>query len=374
MKELDIQLFWLNNAMKLEQLFTSNGSPIKVIHPGMINFNQGPDFLHATIQIDDTIWFGSVEIHLKSSGWFLHRHDIDRNYKNVILHVVWEDDATSFDHCPMLVLNPFLKNGVNNHTLITKAADTTHQLPFTLPLNDLLEFGLKRMERKANEILVDLKLFQGNWQFITLRKLFYAFGIPLNGDVFRLMFDAIFPIFNTQSFYNEENIKCLIFGSAGMYKKMSKEEIVRFNYLWKHLLINPAQMNIVRFRTRPNNFPEKRIEQFVKFIFKFPAIFRTLIESRIDSSENFKMMRKELGEEHFNKIVINVFVPILIAYSKYNANIMLRKKALHWLTHVPAESNRITKQFAFENKSSMNALHSQGMLEYFSGLSFPIPN
>ena len=374
MKEIDIQLFWLNHAIQLEQQVASNNSSIKVIHPGMINFNQGPDFLHATIQIDDTIWFGSVEIHLKTSEWFLHRHNTDRNYKNVILHVVWEDDMYSFDHCPMLVLSNILKEGSIKYKFDDSDIERIHQVYNQLSLNELSEYGLQRIERKANEILVDLRLFQGNWQFITVRKLIYAFGIPLNGDVFQHMIDAMFPIFNKQHFFNEENIKCLFFGMSCMYTKMSKEDIIRYDHLKNDLLIKSVKINFIRFRTRPNNFPEKRIEQFVKFIIKFPFIFRALIESGIEYSDFFTLMREELGRDQFNKFVINVFVPILVAYSTYSGNILIRKRALHWLSHLPAESNRITKQFTFVNKPSLNALHTQGMLEYISGLSVATPN
>lgn len=155
---------------------------------------------------------------------------------------------------------------------------------------------------------------------------------------------------------------------------MSKEDIIRYDQLKNDLLLKPVQINFIRFRTRPNNFPEKRIEEFVKFIFKFPFIFRALIESGIEYSDFFTLMRDELGRDQFNKFVINVFVPILIAYSTYSGNILIRKRALLWLSHLPAETNRITKQFTFVNKPSLNALHTQGMLEYISGLSFPIPN
>lgn len=374
MKEEDIQIFWLNNATQLGQLFTSSGAAIKIIHPGIINLNQGPDFLHATIQIDETLWIGSVEIHMKTSGWFLHRHDIDRNYNNVILHVVWEDDLFSFDHCPVLVLSSFLEDAIYNYKINAKAPKEIIQMQHAIPMDDLAECGLQRMERKSNEILVDLKLFQGNWQFITVRKLIYAFGIPLNGDIFQQIIDTLYPIFNSQYFFNEENLKCLLYGQAGMFTMMCEEEIVRFNQLRTELSIKPIDSNILRFRTRPNNFPEKRMEQVIMFIFKFPTLFRSLIDSASDYSDLCKSLRKEFGDAQFNKIVINVFVPILIAYSKYNGNISLRKKAMYLLTLVPAESNRITKLFALETMISINALHTQGMLEYYSRLKNPMPN
>jgi hypothetical protein len=64
---------------------------------GQVNSGAGPDFFQAHIHIDNTLWVGNVEIHLRSSDWFAHKHEQDTNYDNVILHVVWEDDLPVYD-------------------------------------------------------------------------------------------------------------------------------------------------------------------------------------------------------------------------------------------------------------------------------------
>ena len=51
-----------------------------------------PDFLQAEIKIGELHWAGSVELHLKSSDWYRHQHQLDKAYDAVVLHVVWEDD------------------------------------------------------------------------------------------------------------------------------------------------------------------------------------------------------------------------------------------------------------------------------------------
>ena len=71
----------------LKELETTDGKYVEVIDPGLHNHNAGPDFFNAKVNIDRTLWVGNVEIHDKSSDWYLHGHDKDARYDNVILHV-----------------------------------------------------------------------------------------------------------------------------------------------------------------------------------------------------------------------------------------------------------------------------------------------
>lgn len=371
MKEIDIQLYWLNHAVHLENLMLSNGSALKIINPGVINLDQGPDFLEASIKIDHTIWVGSIEIHCKTSGWYKHQHHRDHHYQNVILHVVWEHDDFSFNHSSLLVLSSQLNGQSEICKLDEKKMRVKDDNIQTLTLETLAELGLKRMERKANAILVDLKLYQGNWQFICIRKFFYVFGVPLNSEAFQEIIDSIYSFFNRPSLFNEFNLKCLLLGQAGMFLNMNDFEITQFNALKTELQLNQPFIHLIRFRTRPNNFPEKRIEPFIKFIFLYPDIFRNILDANVEDSEWNNSLRKFLGVLQYNKMVINVFVPVLIAYSKYKGMVELRKKAVHWLSLMPPEKNRVTKsvfkkELFFQNA---HAVHTQGIIEYVSNQS-----
>jgi Protein of unknown function (DUF2851) len=82
---------WQHQRLRRDRLETADGKIVRVLHPGFISLEGGPDFRDAMIQIGDaTARAGDVEIDLRSDGWHAHGHDRNPNFNNVILHVVWD--------------------------------------------------------------------------------------------------------------------------------------------------------------------------------------------------------------------------------------------------------------------------------------------
>ena len=92
MNEKLLQYIWQFQYFNLAALKTDSGESVEIISPGRLNTNQGPDFIHAQIRVDGTLLAGSIELHIKTSSWKEHGHQADPNFKNVILHVVFEND------------------------------------------------------------------------------------------------------------------------------------------------------------------------------------------------------------------------------------------------------------------------------------------
>ena len=97
MNERLLQYIWQFQYFNSKELRLPTGESLQIIHPGLYNTHQGPDFLQATIKIADTRWVGNVELHVLTSDWFRHSHQHDKNYQNVILHVVWKNDQESVE-------------------------------------------------------------------------------------------------------------------------------------------------------------------------------------------------------------------------------------------------------------------------------------
>jgi hypothetical protein len=90
-----LQAIWQHQRLQRDQLKTADGKIIRVLHPGFVSVEGGPDFGNAILRIgDEPARSGDVEIDLRSTGWRAHGHDRNPNFQNVILHVVWENDRT----------------------------------------------------------------------------------------------------------------------------------------------------------------------------------------------------------------------------------------------------------------------------------------
>ena len=92
MTERLLQYIWQFQYYNASNLITVDGDIVQINYQGIFNTNQGPDFLEGKIKVNDTTWAGNIELHIKSSDWNLHKHSDDKNYNNIILHVVWEND------------------------------------------------------------------------------------------------------------------------------------------------------------------------------------------------------------------------------------------------------------------------------------------
>ena len=83
---------WADGLFATGALATTDGEPVRILRPGRLNRDSGPDFLDARVEIGGTTWAGAVEIHRTSAEWDAHGHDADPCYDGVVLHVVLSPD------------------------------------------------------------------------------------------------------------------------------------------------------------------------------------------------------------------------------------------------------------------------------------------
>ena len=112
MDEKLLQYIWKHKLFATNDLKTVSGEGISIKNFGVANLDSGPDYVNAKIMINNTLWAGCVELHLKSSDWEKHNHQHDNAYSNVVLHAVYEHDKDIFaadgSLLPTLELKPLI--------------------------------------------------------------------------------------------------------------------------------------------------------------------------------------------------------------------------------------------------------------------------
>ena len=98
MRENFLHYIWKHKKFDVLYLKSTQHESIVLVSVGRHNHNSGPDFFNAQLKIEEQLWAGNVEIHIKSSDWFAHHHEQDKAYDNVILHVVYEHDTDTVSY------------------------------------------------------------------------------------------------------------------------------------------------------------------------------------------------------------------------------------------------------------------------------------
>ncbi|MDQ1164476.1 DUF2851 family protein [Flavobacterium sp. SORGH_AS_0622] len=399
MREDFLHYLWKFKKFDLLDLKTAQGESITIIKTGDYLELSGPDFFNAQIKIGNQKWAGNVEIHLKSSDWYLHNHEKDPAYKNVILHVVWENDTPIFrennTEIPVLVLKDYVsKDVVNNYrellspkTWISCEKQIKHIDDFVFKSwQERLFF--ERLERKSKFVYDLLEQTNQDWEAVLFCLLAKNFGLNTNGTSFLQISKAIpFSIIRKESF-EIENLEALLFGTAGLLDS-EKEDVyykdLKFRYFYllhkyqlEKTFIEPVQF----FKLRPDNFPTIRLSQLGGLYHKHQNLFSKIIE--LKSLKNvYELLNVSVSpywQDHYqfdkespkkakivsksflDLIVINTIIPIQFAYS----NIMgesIAEDLIDFMNEVASEKNAIIDKFDSFGIKSKNAFESQTLLE-----------
>jgi len=190
-----LQAVWQHQRLQRDKLKTADGQSVRVLHPGFASVEGGPDFRGAVLQFaNEKPISGDVEIDLQTSGWHAHGHDKNSNFKNVVLHVVWEEvqSPKSKTQSPLAVLP--LKNFLDAPLAeLALALENESGLPENLrgkcsaPLRELSESQLAellhaaakvRFQNKADAMLARAK--NSGWEQALWENLFRALGYKNN--------------------------------------------------------------------------------------------------------------------------------------------------------------------------------------------------
>ena len=285
MTENFLHYIWQFQYFNKDDLKTSEGELIQVFQPGIRNSNAGPDFSEAKIKIGKLEWRGSVEIHIKSSGWNDHHHSTDQAYEKVVLHVVWENNHPILRSDGSLMPTLELKNRVNPalwnryKTLFTSAesipcANSWHKIPDITKLSMLDKTVIQRLELKAGDVKEVLSKNHNNWEETCYQLLCKNFGFKVNAESM-LRLSQVLPYSILRKHIDKPlQIEALLFGQAGFLENVLEDEYVaslkrEYRLLSKKYMLDSRQMKVVQWkflRLRPANFPTVRLAQLASLL------------------------------------------------------------------------------------------------------------
>lgn len=397
MKEDFLEYIWRYRKFLDKSLKTTQGATLAILDVGIVNRNAGPDFFNSKIRINQQLWVGTVELHIKASDWYVHRHHLDKAYSNVVLHVVWESDIEIFDNnnniLPTLELKKITAPKLidNYNALQSKTSDIPckkqlHSIKsefITMYLEKLL---VERLERKAIQVENILNKNNSDWEATLYHLLCVSFGLKVNKEAFETLALALPYNVLKKEITEVYKLESLLFGQANLldkhhectyYKKLLKE----YQYLKKKHNLQDSFVKMNFHRMRPLNFPTIRLSQFANLYFNKQQLFETLIKSntieeyynilKISTSvywnehytfgKSSKYLKKNISKALINHIIINVIIPLKFVYAKkYNLNY---SEIITAYEQLPAENNTIVNQFKHKNISIKNAKESQAIIE-----------
>lgn len=398
MKEDFLHYLWNQGLYANQTLLTSTGETVSVMSAGEHNTNAGPDFLNAKIKISDTLWAGNVEIHVKASDWYKHKHYENPAYDNVILHVVAQADTITKRQNDTVI--PTLEISVSEqmhqqYLFLMNSKDWVACESFIKQVDDftILQWKeslmVQRLAEKSTVIQTRFEQNNQNWEETFYQTLAYNFGFKVNAVTFEMLAQSLPLKYLAKHKDDIQLLEALLFGQSGLIPENNADTYCnQLKQDYKHLKakfsLHPLSHTLWKFmRMRPGNFPTIRIAQFAQLIFKSSALLSKILEIKT-TNEIFRLFNIGISdywlthytftseaakkEKHFGKfavqnVLINTVAPFLFFYGSYHRNAEFTQRALDFLQQIPAEKNKITKHWSTLGLHADSAFDSQALIQ-----------
>lgn len=392
-----LQFIWEQQLFSSRNFVTTDNKNVEILSAGLLNRNAGPDFLNSKIKIDNTIWAGNIEIHINSSDWYKHKHHENKQYKNVILHVVVNHDKEVYlnetESIPTIkiVVPEVLQQKYSEMMKSSNVIKCNNYLKEIDPIYVLSYLDTLTSERIKNKTdYLDLLLSQTNqnWEKSFYLLLARHFGFKVNAYPFEKLAESI-PLEHFAKIKNSLfKIEALLFGQSGLLDELTDDYTrnlhAEYTMLQKKCMVTPIDKSLWKFsKLRPYNFPTIRIAQFAYLIYHSQHLLSKIIETEsIEALHSlFEISTSDYWTDHFqfgkqskkekknassdtkNSLLINVVVPTLFLYGRKKGNEQLTQRAIQLLEQIHAEKNSITRSWGEVGVIASNAAQSQALIE-----------
>ncbi len=394
-----LQYIWQHRLWLSEDMVTGDGLKVRVIDPGLLNTDAGPDFFNAKVEIDGRLWVGNVEIHVRASDWKRHHHDEDPAYDSVILHVVEKDDAPvtriNGERIPQVELrvsprfNECYDRLVNAQVELPCAA-RLNEVP-TLTVTEWIEaLAFERLHGKVDRVRELYDRYNGSWEDICYVMLARTLGFGINNDAFERL-ARVTPLRLLHKHSDSIlQVEALLFGQAGLlngahgedpyFQQLTRE----YAFLANKFSLRPIEGSAWRlFRSRPQNFPYRRIALLAQFVQGGFNLMNDILEAS-DTKQLRQLFDIELSgywttHYSFGKpspgagralsngsidiVLINTVAPLYYARGEMTDDYAMTDRAIALLEDIRPEQNNIVTLFRNAGIKCDDALTSQALIQ-----------
>lgn len=411
---------WETQRFDRAGLTTTDGVPVQILDPGVLNTDAGPDFSNAHVRIDGMDWHGDVEIHLTSGAWFGHSHDEDERYNRVILHVTLHADLHTGrvsrpdgSLIPEVVLEHRLHGPLRSmlRSFHTRTSDDLVCAPQWRNVPDgirhawIQALGTLRVQRRARHLQYQIETGTPAAQMLHER-LFEGLGYAKNStpmiDLARRL-----PAAYLRTIDDTMDRVALHLGTAGLLPE-PKELLTadretadavmdyRARFARLHARREIPIMNGTAwtfFRLRPNNVPTLRIAQGAAWFDEGGLLTSDPVNRLRDAAacddaiprlrnllaatpgtfwrSHYRLTRRakdhdpSLGRSRIDTLIVDAVVPFLIACARYESDDVAYDHARRLMTALPAKRDSVTRRFRDLGTRARTALDAQGMHQLY---------
>ncbi len=399
MKEDFLHFLWRWRRFDANNLQSTDGQSVEILHPGEWNHDAGPDFFNARLRIGNTTWAGNVELHIRSSEWNAHRHSQDPAYDNVVLHVVLQEDQpivrANGERIPCLTLEGRIPPKIleqyqqlEQGRAWIPCQNFFQNTPDIVRLNWLDRMLVERLEQQNTRISTALLVTENHWEEAFYRLLARSFGLKVNVEPFETLARSL-PLTILARHKNDlKQVEALVFGQAGMLERTFEDKHPRalakeYQFLRHKYGLTPMDAAQWKFlRLRPANFPTIRLAQFSALVHRSVNLFAQILEvetvrelehlfevhpdgywiDHFQFDKSSPKHPKNLGRDFIHLLIINTIVPFLFHWGRTKKQAEIEKRALQLLEQLPPESNAILHEWATLGVKAKDAFQSQALI------------
>ncbi len=399
MQEDFIHYLWKFKQLSGKELFTTDGKEIQIKSLGIHNLFSGPDFFNGRLEIDNQDWAGNIEMHVKASDWYLHGHDDDPAYDNVILHVVWTHDAeiTRRDNVniPVLEVSKYVDENLVQSYRKLFAVKNNQFINCENQFSSVDDFKrdqwleklfFERLEYKSDRIKHILEQNNNDWEATFFQLLARSFGTKTNADAFEQLASSMDQTVVRKLAKDAFQLESVLLGQCGLLNDEKedsyfKDLVNEFAFAKAKHNLQPSLTPMKFFRLRPANYPTIRLSQLSRLYQMNPMLFGEVLlaTSRKEILRLFDVKAAKYWDTHhvFDKkteerekiltadfidlLIINCIVPVKFMHAQFIGKDKT-EELIELMYELKPEKNTVVSGFKKLFKVE-NALQTQSLLQ-----------